>query len=227
MRLLFIVSTEHATARGQGRARTSRGRDCCSGSSSSTGVSTPRLAVPGPAAAAATTTMPAAARNPPRSGCSGSGGGGGGKRRAGRPSFASVLVTASVAFFWTSSSRPPCLAQAASADSSSRGSFLAAGPPFSLERRYRQGGYGAGVGGGSAGAIRSLVSDAARGYDRHVPQQHQQGRPVDGPWGTRKGIVGGGAGGGAVTLRGGGAGRRAWFTGYEDTTQGETSSEEG
>ncbi|CAM9636139.1 unnamed protein product, partial [Ectocarpus sp. 4 AP-2014] len=87
---------------------------------------------------------------------------------------------ASVAFFWTSSSRPPCLAQAASADSSSRGSFLVAGPPLSLERRYRHGGNGAGLRGGSAGAIRSLVSEAARGYERH---------PVDGPWGKRKGIV--------------------------------------
>ncbi|CAM9388764.1 unnamed protein product, partial [Ectocarpus sp. 8 AP-2014] len=171
--------------------------------------------------------MPAAARSSPRSGRSGSGGGGG-RRRAGRPSFASVLVTASVAFFWTSSSRPHCLAQAASVDSSSRGSFLAAGSPFSLRRRYRQGGGGAGVGGGSAGAIRSLVSEAARGYDRHVQQhQHQQSRPVNGPWGTRTGIVGGGAGGSAVTLRGGGGARRAWFTGYEDTTQGESSSEEG
>ncbi|CAN0339886.1 unnamed protein product, partial [Ectocarpus sp. 12 AP-2014] len=86
-------------------------------------------------------------------------------------------VTASLAIFWTSSSRPPCLAQAASADSRGRGSFPAAGPPFSLKRRYRQGGHGAGVGGGSTGAIRSLVSEAARGYERHVPQQYQQSRP--------------------------------------------------
>ncbi|CAN0541465.1 unnamed protein product, partial [Ectocarpus sp. 12 AP-2014] len=104
------------------------------------------------------------------------------KRRAGRSSFALVLVTASVAFIWTSSSRPPCLAQAASADSSRRGSFLAAGPTFSLKRRYRQGGDGAGVGGSSTEAIRSLVREAARGYDWHVPQQHQQSRPVGGPW---------------------------------------------
>ncbi|CBJ26900.1 putative periplasmic protease [Ectocarpus siliculosus] len=172
--------------------------------------------------------MPAGARSSRRSGRSGSGrGGGSGRRRVERPSFASVLGTASLAFFWPSSSRPPCLAQAASADSSSRGSFLAAGPPFSLKRRCRQGRDGAGVGDGSAGAIRSLVSEAARGYDRHAPRQHQQSPPVDGPWGTRTGIVGGGAGGSAVTLRGGGGARRTWFTGYEDTTQGESSSEEG
>lgn len=60
-----------------------------------------------------------------------------------------------------------------------------------------------------------------------MSQQNEQIRPVDASWGNRKGIVGGGAGGGAVTLRGGGAGRRAWFTGYEDTTQGESMSEEG
>ncbi|CAM9458396.1 unnamed protein product, partial [Ectocarpus sp. 13 AM-2016] len=112
--------------------------------------------------------MPAAARSSPRSGRSGSGGG---RRRAGGPPFASILVTASLVIFWTSSSRPPCLVQAASADSGSRGSLLTAGPPFSLKRRYRQGGDGAGVGGGSTGAIRSLVSEAARGYERHVPQQ--------------------------------------------------------